>query len=487
MAGVALGLRIVLALVLLAAGAGKLADRQGARAAVTGFGVPEALARPVAAGLPWLELTAAILLVPSATAPVGAVLALAMMLVFCAAISRSLVRGEAPECHCFGALHSAPAGPRTLARNLALAAAATAVVAAGPGTSATAWIGGWSGGWPVVLGLGLALTAALASAGAFALKLLRRNGELLLRIDALEHALVSGTLALPAQPQPPAPIAGLPIGATAPEFGLPALDGEPATLAALRARGGDLLLVFTDPGCGPCSTLAPQLASWQREAPGGLRPVLISRGAPEANLAHAREHGLADIYIQADREVAESFAVSGTPSAVIIAADGTVASAVHTGEEEIRSLVAGREPRVVLPVHRSTAATGQAAPDPALRTPDGEIVRLSQRLPDSEALLVFWNPDCGFCERMLESLRELDARVGGLVVISTGSPAASAAMALRAPILLDDAYATGNAFGATGTPSAVRLDADRRVASAVAVGADAILALAGAEPAVVPA
>jgi hypothetical protein len=85
---------------------------------------------------------------------------------------------------------------------------------------------------------------------------------------------------------------------------------------------------------------------------------------------------------------------------------------------------------------------------------------------------------------MLESLRELDAGEPGLVLISTGSPAANRELGLRAPILLDDGFAAGNAFGAMGTPSAVRLDSERRVASAVAVGAEALLALAlaGASP-----
>ena len=53
-------------------------------------------------------------------------------------------------------------------------------------------------------------------------------------------------------------------------------------------------------------------------------------------------------------------------------------------------------------------------------------------------------------------------------------------MGLNAPILLDDSFAAGNAFGAEGTPSAVLIDEDGQIASAVAVGADAVLALLGA-------
>jgi peroxiredoxin len=300
-------------------------------------------------------------------------------------------------------------------------------------------------------------------------------------------------------PETPTPVAtgGLPIGIPAPGFELPGLDGAPVSLDTVRG-GDELLLVFSDPDCGPCSALMPQVAEWQRERQGGRRLVLISRGAHEANLAHAQAHGLTDVLLQSDREVAESFAVSATPSALLVAADGTVASAVHSGEEQIRALVSGPSDEVVLPVHRTAsgvdhpaaapapapapAGVGQPAPDPAMRTLEGKIVRLSQRLGDDGALLVFWNPDCGFCERMVDSLRELDAREPGLVLISTGSPAANRELGLRAPILLDDGFAAGSAFGAMGTPSAIRIDSDRRVASDVAVGADAVLALAGAEP-----
>jgi hypothetical protein len=53
-------------------------------------------------------------------------------------------------------------------------------------------------------------------------------------------------------------------------------------------------------------------------------------------------------------------------------------------------------------------------------------------------------------------------------------------MKLSSPVLLDQNFATGRAFGASGTPSAVLVDAEGRIASEVAVGAPAVLGLAGA-------
>ena len=64
-------------------------------------------------------------------------ISLVLSLVFSVAIALSLARGRAPECHCFGQLHSAPAGPMTLARNAVLAALAVFVHHPGRAVSAT--------------------------------------------------------------------------------------------------------------------------------------------------------------------------------------------------------------------------------------------------------------------------------------------------------------------------------------------------------------
>jgi hypothetical protein len=51
-------------------------------------------------------------------------------------------------------------------------------------------------------------------------------------------------------------------------------------------------------------------------------------------------------------------------------------------------------------------------------------------------------------------------------------------MSLRSRLVLDQTFRAATAFGATGTPMAVLLDEDGRVASEVAVGAQAVLGLA---------
>jgi thiol-disulfide isomerase/thioredoxin len=98
--------------------------------------------------------------------------------------------------------------------------------------------------------------------------------------------------------------------------------------------------------------------------------------------------------------------------------------------------------------------------------------------------VLFWNTGCGFCQQMLPELKEWEANppegAPQLLVVSAGYEEANREMGLTAPVLLDQQFATGRAFGASGTPSAVLVDAEGKVASEVAVGASAVLELAGA-------
>jgi hypothetical protein len=66
-----------------------------------------------------------------------------------------------------------------------------------------------------------------------------------------------------------------------------------------------------------------------------------------------------------------------------------------------------------------------------------------------------------------------------LLVVSTGTVEANKEMGLRSPVLLDQEGMTiGRTFGATGTPMAVLVDEEGKIASQVAAGAPAVLALA---------
>jgi peroxiredoxin len=337
-------MRLLLAVVFGLAGVAKLADRTGSRQAVIDFGLPTSLATPLGILLPLAELAVAAALILTASAWWGAVGALALLLVFVAVIGLNLARGHKPDCHCFGQIHSAPAGWRTLARNGALATLAGFLAWRGwegdVGPSAIGWIGALS--TIQLLGLvgGLVGLGLLAAQWWFLLHLLSQNGRLLVRLEALETNVAADS-AVPSQNEAPAQVAeGFPVGTQAPPFGLSGLYGETLTLEALLSADKPLLLI-TEPNCRPCTALLPEIGRWQQEYSEKLTISLISRGDPEENRTKASEVDLQQhVLLQADWEVAEAYQVKGTPSAVLIAAEGKVGSPVASGEQAIRSLVA---------------------------------------------------------------------------------------------------------------------------------------------------
>jgi peroxiredoxin len=510
--------RLLLAGIFLVAGVAKLADRTGSRQAVADFGLPKLLASPLGILLPLVELAVAAALIPTSTAWWGAIGALALLLLFVLGIGVNLARGRKPDCRCFGQLHSAPAGWKTLARNGALAAAAGFVVwegrdGGGLGPSAVGWLAGLSTAQTVGLVGGLVLLGLLIAQWWFLAHLLRQNGRLLVRLEALEGRLGAGD-APPAPAEDDAePEAGLPVGSAAPAFGLQGLYGETLTLDALRAPGKPVLLLFTDPNCGPCTALLPEIGRWQREHAAELAVSVISRGTAEENRAKSTEHGLSGVLLQQNWEVAEAYQAAGTPSAVIVRPDGTIGSPLAAGPDAIRALVArvaGERDHNQLPMrptaqgepcpncgkahpngdgHAAAPAVpaggriGEPAPEVTLADLAGETVKLKD-FRGEKTLVLFWNPGCGFCSQMLPDLKEWEqSRPQGapkLLVVSAGTVEDNRAMGLSAPVVLDQNFAAGSAFGASGTPSAVLVDENGNVASELAVGAPAVLALAGA-------
>ena len=101
--------------------------------------------------------------------------------------------------------------------------------------------------------------------------------------------------------------------------------------------------------------------------------------------------------------------------------------------------------------------------------------------------MLFWNPGCGFCKRMVDELKAWEASpqpgAPQLLLVSTGTAESNREMGFASTILLDEGFNTGRAFGAGGTPSAVLIDKDGNIASGVAVGSPAVMAMARGEEA----
>lgn len=178
--------------------------------------------------------------------------------------------------------------------------------------------------------------------------LLRQNGRMLVRIDSVEAALE----ALPSELASRRVFAdrslassriqrsGLEPGTIAPAFRLPTLEGRDIALADFAGRR--LLLVFSDPSCGPCTTLLPLLEETARRS--GLAVLVVSRGGVDANRRKLAECGVTlPVALQAHWEISRLYAKFSTPMAYLIDEQGRIASGVASGAAPILALVSKGE------------------------------------------------------------------------------------------------------------------------------------------------
>src|SRR3954453_727619 len=150
-----LAAQLVLAAVFALAGVTKLLDVNGSRRALVEFGVPERAAPVAGLLLPLTELAIAVALVLHPTARWAGLAAFLLLAAFIGGIANAMRRGRAPDCNCFGQVHSAPAGRSALARNAVLAVLAAFVVVGGPPPAVDAWV-------PVAIGLAVTAVAVAA-------------------------------------------------------------------------------------------------------------------------------------------------------------------------------------------------------------------------------------------------------------------------------------------------------------------------------------
>lgn len=342
-----LAARLLLAFVFLLAGGTKLADPAGTRKALRNFGLPSALAKSGMLLLPLAELAVAALLIPVHTIWLGAWGSVILLGVFLIAVGAAMAIGRKPDCHCFGQLHSAPVGWPTLSRNIVLAGCASWLVWGSPRYSALdpwAWFMSLTGN-----AFKIALSVAILAAIAFLQVVSRARPKEEAPpepVRAMEEEEEESEQTPPSAPAPafepsaPGPLGvGLEIGTVAPEFELPALDGTRCSLESLRARGRDVMLIFSSPFCESCNVVAQKLVKWMREMEGLPQIVLISRGKPEDNLAKLKDFDRSRVLLQIESEVSSAYDSIATPTAVLIGADGTIRSKLATGVAAIQQLL----------------------------------------------------------------------------------------------------------------------------------------------------
>ncbi|MGB7925697.1 MAG: redoxin domain-containing protein [Pyrinomonadaceae bacterium] len=131
---------------------------------------------------------------------------------------------------------------------------------------------------------------------------------------------------------------GLKAGTPAPVFDLPDIHGQRVALQDYRGRR--VLLIFTDPHCGPCDQLAPDLVRLDKEhRDNGLAVVMIGRGEPQENRRKAEQHGFEFPLILQDRwKLSKAYGIFATPVAFLVDEQGIIARHVATGADEILAL-----------------------------------------------------------------------------------------------------------------------------------------------------
>src|SRR5262245_20970080 len=182
-------------------------------------------------------------------------------------------------------------------------------------------------------------------------QLMRQNGRILVRLEAIEQRMAPRRSEKPQEPR------GLTLGTVAPEFELPDLSGAKRKLTEFR--GKDLLLIFFNPRCGFCTKMAPELAALPlNDANGRAVPIVVTTGDLQDNLQLVGRYGIrCSVLLQKEMEVAAQFHAQGTPMGYRLDKEGRIASALTSGAEGLLKL-AERAPE-------RAPVVGRGSPDPA--------------------------------------------------------------------------------------------------------------------------
>jgi peroxiredoxin len=336
-----------------------------------------------------------------------------------------------------------------------------------------------------------ALAFAVVSLAWLFFQVLRQQGRLLLRMEALEARLgvpEAGDGGDTAR-------GGLPLATGFPPFRLSDLRGEQVELEDFR--GTRVLLVHWSPGCGFCGQIARDLARLQ----GDLRRrktelVLVSYGDVESNRALLEEHGLdCAVLLQRDGETVEGFAHMGTPVAYLLDEKGRVAKPVAVGAHEVPELaeeaagrgrrLASERPLTESRIEREGLKAGTPAPSFELPDLAGRTISFREHR-GRRVLLVFSDPECKPCTALLPDLARLyrEHRGDGLevVVVSRGDVGENRSKVegsgIEFPVVIQQGWRVSKKYGIFATPVAFRVDEEGVIEREVARGPTEILALA---------
>lgn len=486
-------IRIFLFAVFAVAAIGKFLDLEGAAKSAKAFGTPDDLAKTFAILIPFAELVFAFSLLSTSFAWLGAIGVFFFLLIFIGGMISQLAQGNAPDCHCFGAIHSEPVSKKSLIRNVIFAIPALVLIVQGRENQGLSF-SDMTQDFAMQFIFGLAFLVALGAIVFYLKRISEQQNQIMRRIDVLEMVSHDGKEV--ERENVGSLEDSLPVGAFAPEFVLEnAKDGKEVALEHLLMAGKPLLFFFVSPNCVPCAELLPEIVNWQNELGKRFNFVFISSGKAKENVEKFGE-SFRNVLIQKEREVATEYFTPWTPTVLVVNADGLVASRPAVGDAAIRELIEKIKTEAeaeffVLPKidthghgheHGTPPKIGENVPDFSLKDLRGKEFS-SKDFQNRKTLVTFWSMTCPHCQNMLEELKNWDKTKGAdapdLIVFSDGEAEAHKNLDLNSPIILDKGYKTAEKFGMFGTPSAVLVNEKGKIVSETAIGAGNIWALVG--------
>jgi peroxiredoxin len=208
--------------------------------------------------------------------------------------------------------------------------------------------------------------------------------------------------------------------------------------------------------------------------------LVISTGTVEAN----EEQGIrSPVVLDEGFATGRRYGASGTPSAVLLDGDGLVAGALAVGGPRVMAILNGEE---LVPQASAAAPVvlniGDTAPSIELQDLDGNTVSL-QDFAGKQTMVMFWSPGCVFCQRMVDDIRALEndppENAPEFLIVTAGDVEPNRATGITSTMVIDSGFTTGRAYGASGTPSGILVDADGKIAGSLIVGGPKILAAMG--------
>ena len=478
-------IRIFLFAVFAVAAVGKFLDLEGAAKSVKDFGTPADLAKTFAVLIPFAELVFAVCLLFVGYSWLGAIGVFLMLLIFSGGMIAQMAQGNAPDCHCFGAIHSEPVSKKSLIRNVIFAMLALVLVFSGKNNQGSS-LADLTNEMAIQLFLGLATLGMLGAVIFYLKKISEQQTQIMRRIEILELVSHEGGGEVNRE-NIGNPHDSLPIGAITPQFELPDLSGKIVSFEQLLAKAKPLLFFFVSPNCVPCQALLPEIGEWQNSLENKVEFVFISSGKAQENAEKFGGTNFKHILLQNDKEVSGLFHAKWTPTAVFINADGDIASHLAVGDEGIRDLAKkvqaiNFEKQSVFIANGSQTKLGEDVPEFSLTDVRGKEIS-SDYFRGKKTLVTFWSTTCPHCLNMIRDLQEWDRQKGAdepnLLVFSQGDADEHREIGLDSPILLEEGYKTAEKFGMIGTPSAVLINENGKIISETATGAGNIWALIG--------